>query len=54
MILPVFSQRVGGRLSIIAVAESQFRKRQKRFFGCRFALTWLSTADKTRALNDRR
>ncbi len=27
---------------------------QRRFFPCRFALTWLSTADTTRALNDRR
>jgi len=30
------------------------RRRQRRFLHCRFALTWLTTADKTRALNDRR
>jgi hypothetical protein len=34
--------------------KRRFRKRQRRFLGCRFALTWPSSADRTRALNDRR
>ena len=34
--------------------KRRFRKRQRRFFGCRLALTWPSSADRTRALNDRR
>ena len=32
----------------------QFHKREKRLFGCGFALTWLFVAYKRRALNDRR
>jgi hypothetical protein len=29
-------------------------KAPEALFGCRFVLTWLTAADKTRALNDRR